>query len=745
MATIKDVAKEAGVSVATVSYYINQKPVSEEKARRILAAIQKLNYVVQSPGRDLRTSKNRMIGVIFPNLTDPYYVKIIESIRVLLNQANRAYHLVFSDDDPQLELKLIKDFIGRKYSGILLYSCQPDRPEVFAMLQKSGIPIVLLDRKPQNFVFNFVGCDNYNLFYEMTQRIYETFHQKPVLLCGPLQYTECMDAYRGFFKASSLFWKGSPTVVTTGSISREEGFRVGMKLYEEGKRPPIILSTSYLLAEGFLQAIRLNHIDAEHEVFLGAAGYCEENIFCSNPLIHEWQRPAFHIGETAVNLLLENIRNHADFSCRDCIIPNPPFRYAQEEPPMPFLSIADKTIRVLLPDDYETTKTLYQLLADFYAKERIRVQFSSAPIRDLYDMVDENLSRQNGTYDAIMFDIPYISDFAGRGYLLALDDYCKAYQIRTQDYVPGALDPSCRYSGHYYALPYLMSTQLLYYRKDLFSEETVLRQYEKQYQTRLEVPATWQQYNRISRFFTRALNPNSPTEYGNAVDSAYVCAFWNRFFTPKKPPINPVTKRVDLKSPAAIQAVKGFLEAVSTAHPSVQDHPTEAVQRLINGEVAMTVAFFNYATEIRQPSVLERIGYAQVPGGSPVLGGWVLGINRYSNNPEEAFRFIRWASSASIAVPQTILGGQSPCLKVYNNYDLLSLYPWLSTALQAFSKATSRQFVGEYRSRKSSDLLVEHLLTNEISSLIGKVLTGQMPDDQEILQALTRVDREAFP
>lgn len=198
MPTIKDVAKKAGVSTATVSYYLNHKPVSEEKASRIAAAIRELNYVVQSPGRDLRTRKNRTIGIVFPNISDPYYQKIIQSIKMFLAQHNRLFSLILSDNDPDYENQILQDFIGRKCAGILLYTCQPDRPEVFSVLENSGIPFVLIDRKPEDSRYNYVGCDNYSLFYELTRSLCRRKHAKPFLVCDSVVYPENQAACQEF-------------------------------------------------------------------------------------------------------------------------------------------------------------------------------------------------------------------------------------------------------------------------------------------------------------------------------------------------------------------------------------------------------------------------------------------------------------------------------------------------------------------------------------------------------------------
>ncbi len=741
MATIKDVAKKAGVSIATVSYYINHKPVSEEKSVRIAAAIRDLNYVIQSPGRDLRTRKNRMIGIVFPNISDPYYEKIIQSIKVYLAQHNRLFSLIFSDNDPDYETQILQDFIGRKYAGILLYSCQPDHPQVFSMLQHSGIPFVLIDRKPEGSHYNYVSCDNYSLFHELTITSLRRIHVDPILICGPTSYSENQAACEGFTDASGSVKHTEPRIIVADAQSREEGFRIGMELCHIQQPPYILFSTSFLLAEGLLYAMRLNHINLDKDLFLTTAGDCEDDVFYNDPLIHKTSRPTFRIGETAARILLENIQSSQDFVPKSltilgktdsCNITESSFQ------PVPVLPSCIQ-LHMLAEEGYD----LRTLTADFYAREHITVKITCVPPEQLYQAIDSELAHKSASFDILSFDMPYIADFAKREYLLPLDSLGNSFHIAGEKYVPGTLDPSCRYGGHYYALPHMSSTQLLFYRKDFFADESARHHFEKQYQVPLTIPVNWQQYNRISSFFTRAFNPHSPSSYGNATDFYYsslsVCAFWNRLFASPNHPVHPVTRQLELTSPTAVKSLRILLDSIRSAFPDIHLHPMDCIRKLIDGEVCMVITFFNHAREIRHPSLFGKIGCAHIPGGAPVLGGWVHGINRYSRHPEEALRYIQWASSDHLAVPQAILSGQSPHLNAYHDYNLLSQYPWLSVALQAYNLAKTRQFVINSHGRNISARNVEYNLASEITRLADKTVAGHIPDDTEILQALTRI------
>jgi multiple sugar transport system substrate-binding protein len=750
MATIKDVANEAGVSTATVSFYLNNKPVSEEKAQKISQAINKLNYIVNTPGRNLRT-KNNEIGIILPSIYEPYYEKIINSLKGFLTYQGKKFRLELSDEDPENETKSIMSFIGSKSSGIILYSCQPDNRQVFNMLNASGIPFVLIDRKPSDFDCNFVGCDNFRLFYNMTDNLIKHGKRSLALVCGPQHYTENIKAREGFLsalEAGGLSEKNA-SVIHTRSI-RENGFLAGIQLVEaSGKPPSAVLTTSYKLAEGLRYAFMINRIQVGVDIIIITSGDSEDDVFYYDPTIIKTSRPAFEIGETAGKLLLQNIKSPVVFEKQQVIIND---TVDLKHPSLGSIPAAhgksEETIRILLPEKFGSTDALKQLLIDFYSKENISVKMQFLNIDDLYKYTITGLAGAGSDVDVFLFDIPWFQDLVEKGVLLCLDDYITRNALDASQYVPELLDHSSRYNGHYFSLPYISTTQLLFYRKDLFSDKYLSQQFENQYKIPLSPPRDWLQYSIISKFFTQKYNPLSPVEWGHAMgmynSSLLICRFLPRLWS-YGGDLYDKSGIPSLVTLPAKKAVKNLLECVQTAYPDVFQHPEEAVDQLISGNIAMLMTFFNFATDIAdklKSAVLSKIGYTSIPGAKPVMGGWSLGINKFSRHPEAAFKFIKWATSADIAIPNTILGGQSPQLKAYRNYDLVSLYPWLPKALSEFSKARKRKAPIKGKHSSHSEDLVEKIIANELRVLIEQTLSGAMPDAGVIEKALYNAEAE---
>ena len=172
MATIKDVAKEAGVCIATVSNYINHsRPVSRETAKIIQKAIDKLHYSPNMLARSVRNQSNKDIGVILPDLDDSYYVQVYQGIKSHFRDTDYSVNVEFSENVPEFEHRIAESFLRKKICGLILVSCRPNSWKFYYdNFTSQGIPIVLLDRNIHGLAADFISFDNYNVMKSMTER-----------------------------------------------------------------------------------------------------------------------------------------------------------------------------------------------------------------------------------------------------------------------------------------------------------------------------------------------------------------------------------------------------------------------------------------------------------------------------------------------------------------------------------------------------------------------------------------------
>lgn len=749
MPTIKDVARLAGVSISTVSNYLNNKPnLSAETAVRIQAAIDCLHYVAQDSAREVKRGCIDDVGVILPNISEPYLEKLMAGVKGFLSQNGRNIQLMLTDGSAINESRMLKNLIGKKATGIILYTCQPENSRIFETLACSGIPYVLLDRRPEDLDCDFVAVDCRETFFRITKSLLERGFTRIGLACGHEMFQENQQAVEGYLHAFRLLGiQADPSYICCNTASREYGFRAGIRLLELCSDESLaILTTSYHLAEGIRYAANFHHKKVGRDVYILSTGDSIDDVFYDDSAIHKTSRNAFAIGESAARLLMTHVKaplstDKRQIIFRDEFVLDEDIR-PQKLPPV--VCGWEDEIQALVLDDEMALGGLPQLLVNFYAREHINVRMKTVRTSMAFDYINEYLKSDRTDIDVILFDLPWLAYFASCGYLLDIGECLNRMPIDLSKYLPGAVDCMGKFEGRTYALPYLVSTQLLFYRKDLLEDKVLANQMEKRFVMSLKVPDSWFRFNAIARFFTREFNKDSPVEYGHSMalsnPSLLTCDLMPRIWECGGSLANSYNQ-LDFNSQANRKGIRNLLEAVLYSAPdAVQKRPANAVDDFLEGRTAMLYTFQNFAAELANRlkcCSINDVGYAPLPGNS-TLSGWSLGIPRKSKHPESAFRFMRWATSTDVAIPHAILGGQSPCLSVYRNYDLISLYPWLPMAQQEFANARPRFPVTMGEMVLNPDE-IDKCLYDAILPMVAQASDGHAADMATIGKALSRL------
>lgn len=158
MATIKDVARTAGVSYTTVSHVLNQtRPVSDDARARVLAAVESLGYVPSALARSLKSKTTGSIGLIIPNNTNPYFSEVARGIEDSCYAAGYSVILCNSDDDPAKQRDYLNVLLTKRCDGLIVATLAQTDGE---LLRKMKVPTVLLDRAPKDMAIDLVAVDN---------------------------------------------------------------------------------------------------------------------------------------------------------------------------------------------------------------------------------------------------------------------------------------------------------------------------------------------------------------------------------------------------------------------------------------------------------------------------------------------------------------------------------------------------------------------------------------------------------
>lgn len=206
-ATMKDIARDLGVSVVTVSKVLrNHEDISEATRKRVLDRVKELNYRPNLAARGLVTGRSYLIGLIVPDLVHPFFAEVAKDMSKYL--AKRGYNLVISssEEDPTLEEREISQMLGRRLDAIIIASCRPDPDFLQQSAAESGPPFILIDRNYPGGHASFVGVDDVLVGRMATEHLISVGCKRIAHLRGPETTPGIgrMEGYKAALRAHGL-------------------------------------------------------------------------------------------------------------------------------------------------------------------------------------------------------------------------------------------------------------------------------------------------------------------------------------------------------------------------------------------------------------------------------------------------------------------------------------------------------------------------------------------------------------
>lgn len=677
MATIRDVAQKAGVSVATVSNYLNaSKPVSHAVSERIKLAIEELHYTPNAAAKNLRGQKNHEVGVLLPNLDDPYYVQIFQGIEKAFSTSTYFVNVAFSADSPDVERAAVEGFSSKQICGLILVSCQPEEWKYYYdRFTSKGCPIVMLDRRIKSLDANYVCVDSETSMRQLSSALLRQGYRSIYLFSGPVGFTcedTCVSAFRSAHTQADA--PISAEQIIRSPMSKEAAFSHTVSLMRTHK-PDAIITTSSLMATGVIEGLHLLGFTTD-EIAVLTLGEEHWNRYTQTFASFSTARPAIKAGDMAAKLLLgqivsplrdtEQVILH-DNALQNHLLLSPLFSHQPPQTPC----VYGEALRILMLDN--PSVHLFQgLIRNFEQLSGIQTEIRFLPHHAIFDEIRTGAER----YDVTMFDIPWLP--------LLADDILEDFTDELGNFDTSQFFSNCfqhfgAMHGRIYGIPFMYAPQMLYYRKDLFSDSTLRAEFERETGAMLRPPLTLKEYNAVASFFTRSTNA---VDYGVSVAAAY-----NECFAPElyfrlhafQSQILSNDGCPSFDNPQTLKAYINFRRTIHLAKPDyLQATDVSIVEDFLHGDTAMLItypAFLTNATDLRKGS--SSIGCSLVPGRRPLLGGWSFGVSRKSTQKEQAMAFLRWTCNEGISNYFTIMGGQTAISNTYTNDEMVKLYPWL--------------------------------------------------------------------
>lgn len=302
-ATIKDVAKLANVSTATVSHVINQtRYVSKEISQQVLLAMRELNYNTNSFARALRSNKSHTIGIIVPDIVNPFYSKVIHSLETAISKS--GYHIILchSQNDMDRELEQIERMHSWQAEAIVLAPSSPTF-DYSQIIENSGCPIIFLDRQPNIEKYSGVFCNTHDTIRQAVEQMILSGHKRIACLLGPQIFPVAQQRKSGFVDAfqqqgASL----DPGLICAGDATIENGYAL-MEHAAQDLGATAVFVGNRMLTVGALQYLASHGIRIPDQIaIVGFAAYDWDKVV--SPPLTMVMEPLEEMGVEASDLLL---------------------------------------------------------------------------------------------------------------------------------------------------------------------------------------------------------------------------------------------------------------------------------------------------------------------------------------------------------------------------------------------------------------------------------------------------------
>ena len=307
MATIRDVAQIAGVSVGTVSRYLNGYTLKKENDTKVSKAIKQLNFKQNYIAKGLKNKKSHTIGVIVNNLTDVFAASVVTPLEYYLEE--NGYSLILCDYANKMTNleKKITFLDSRSVDGIVVFHLDHSIPALDA-LKEENIPLVAVDAPISGINCDAVLVDNYNASFNVVQKFYQLGHRKIGIIAGTKNRYISIERLRGYIDAMRENNIYEESLIEEGNYFKKDGYFCTKKLLKNNPDITALYITNYYMTIGAIQAIHEKGLIIPDDIsIIGFDDYDLSDVI--QPKLSVVAQPVHEIGKKIGKILLEKIKN----------------------------------------------------------------------------------------------------------------------------------------------------------------------------------------------------------------------------------------------------------------------------------------------------------------------------------------------------------------------------------------------------------------------------------------------------
>ena len=579
MPTIKDIAKYAGVSHGTVSNVLNRKGnVSAEKIKLVEQAAKELGYQLNSQARQLRSGSSKHICIIVPRMDRKMYNELYSGMEQELKKAEYTIELLCSNGLQYIEERVLDKALSSNPKAIITVSSLIEN--------KENIPeetqIIMVDRYIKGFSQNaiFVSFNYEKAGKEIAEKCVRDGNKSIAILCEDVRYTN----NKKFVENATRVFKKEGCYVEVFSAPDSMKFnRVFDVLDSPDPFDAIVVMSredveSIKMAHRYNPTIKLPNIYA---IVNKEIGFQNVNMYEMN-----YKLMGRHIAEIVMEKEGLEERNEI---IEDGCFPIRKTYHFQKEKTLQFLSVKNPTSRAIK-----------KLLPLFKEQSGIDVKVTEVPYDELYKMVSKIGVSQETVFDLVRIDMAWMARESERIFRKLDNNHSIIKNV--MDRILSCI-PEEYYSvkGEKYAIPLDACVQMLFCRKDLFENELIKREYYEKNKERLEIPKSFDEYNKVARFFTQKYNKQSPTVYGTTLTCGRsfvaACEVLLRY-SEKKSSIFDEHGKVNVMTKEMQEAFQSCFESRNYTTNEIHQWWGESSGMFSNGFTAMNISFSNYASHM---------------------------------------------------------------------------------------------------------------------------------------------------
>ena len=311
-ATIKDLARELKLSPSTVSRALRDHPdISPKTKKRVVSLADKLDYHPDSIAQSLQTKKTKTIGVIVPEIKQPFFAAAINGIEELAYAAGYTIIVCQSNETADREVLVTRSLGSHRVAGLLVsLSRNTNNLDHFKVLQRRGVPIVFFDRVSNDIEASKVVVDDYKGAFDVVEHLIKSGYKRIAHLAGPKNLSISKFRLKGYMDAlqqGNLSFNDS--MVVYGGLDDTDGIVGFQKLLNLETLPDAIFAVNDPVATGAFVMIKEHGMKIPDDIAL--AGF--SNTYMTSlldPPLTTVEQPSYEIGKTAAQLLMEQINSN---------------------------------------------------------------------------------------------------------------------------------------------------------------------------------------------------------------------------------------------------------------------------------------------------------------------------------------------------------------------------------------------------------------------------------------------------